>query len=234
MSRREKLKALLNELSLDAFYVTHIPNIRYISGFSGSSANIVITKNSDYFLTDFRYKDQSAREVSGFEIIINYDNVKEVKSIFSKASIKNAGFEANHLVFEGFENLKKSLNGIGLKPLNNKIEELTVQKTEEEISKIKKAVEITDKTFERILKFIKPGMSELDVSAEITYTQKKLGAEKDAFDPIVASGLRSALPHGIASHKKIEKGDAVTLDFGCVYEGFCSDLTRTIFAGMPS
>jgi Xaa-Pro aminopeptidase len=234
MSRIQKLKTLLNELSLDAFYVTHIPNIRYISGFSGSSANIIITKNTDYFLTDFRYKDQSAREVSGFEIIINYDNFSEVKSIFSKNGIKNAGFEANHLIFESFEIMKKSLNGIGFKPLSNKIEELTVQKTEEEIVKIKKAVEITDKTFRKMLEFIKPGMSELDVSAEITYTQKKLGAEKDAFDPIVASGLRSALPHGIASHKKIERGDPVTLDFGCVYDGFCSDLTRTIFAGKPT
>jgi Xaa-Pro aminopeptidase len=234
MSRKQRLKTLLNELSLDAFYITHIPNIRYISGFSGSSANIIITKDTDYFLTDFRYKDQSAKEVSGFEIIINYDNVSEVRNIFSKAGIKNAAFEANHLIFEGFENLKKSLNGTGLKPLSNKIEELTVQKTEDEIARIKKAVEITDKTFERMLEFIKPGITELEVSAEITYTQKKLGAEKDAFDPIVASGLRSALPHGIASQKKIEKGDPVTLDFGCVYGGFCSDLTRTVFVGKPT
>ncbi|MGH2575633.1 MAG: M24 family metallopeptidase, partial [Ignavibacteria bacterium] len=118
-------------------------------------------------------------------------------------------------------------------PLIEKVENLTVQKTVDEIAKIKKAIEITDKTFEKILKFIKPGMSELDISAEITYTQKKLGALKDAFEPIVASGWRGALPHGIASDKKIAKGEMVTLDFGCVYDGFCSDMTRTIAVGEP-
>lgn len=234
MSRIEKLKSLLNELSLDAFYITHIPNIRYISGFSGSSANIVITKNTDYFLTDFRYKEQSAKEVSGFEIVINYNNLEEIKKIFSNDGIKSAGFEAKHLIYDSYENLKKLFDGISLTPLNNKIEELTVQKTGNEISKIKKAIDITDKAFNKILELIKPGISEKDVSAELTYVQKKLGAEKDAFDPIVASGWRSSLPHGIASNKKLEKGDPVTLDFGCVFEGFCSDMTRTIFLGQPS
>ncbi len=230
----KNLKTLLEELSLDAFYITHIPNIRYLTGFSGSSANVVITKSTDYFLTDFRYKEQSAKEVSGFEIIINYDNLKEIKNIFSKNGFRKSGFEASHLIFDSYQNLQKSFDGVDFTPLNNEIEALTVQKTEEEIRKIKKAVDITDRTFEKILERIKPGVTELDISAEITYTQKKLGAEKDAFEPIVASGLRSALPHGIASGKKLERGDPVTLDFGCVYDGFCSDMTRTVFVGNPS
>jgi Xaa-Pro aminopeptidase len=108
-----------------------------------------------------------------------------------------------------------------------------MQKTQGEISKMKKAAEISDMTFEKMLGFIKPGMTELEVSAEITYTQKKLGASKDAFEPIIASGWRGALPHGIASDKKIENGEMITLDFGCIYEGFCSDLTRTISVGKP-
>jgi len=234
MTRIQNLKKLLDELSLDAFYILHLPNIRYLTGFSGSWATLLLTKNTDYFLTDFRYKEQSAKQVSGFDIVINYNNLEEIKKIFATHHFKSAAFEADHMNYESYELLKGSLNGVQLKPMVKKVEELTVQKTPEELSKIQKAVDITDRTFGEILLRLKPGVSELDISAEITYLQKKFGAQKDSFDPIVASGWRSSLPHGIASEKKIEKGDPITLDFGCVYEGFCSDMTRTVFVGEPS
>jgi len=107
-------------------------------------------------------------------------------------------------------------------------------KTDEELSRIRKACEITDRVFEKMLEVIRPGMAEKDVSAEISYWHKKYGADKDSFDPIVASGWRGALPHGIASDKIINSGEMVTLDFGCICDGFCSDLTRTISVGEPS
>lgn len=234
ISRIEKVRENLNELSLDAFLVSHIPNIRYLSGFSGSSATIVIGKAKNYFVTDFRYKEQSAAEVKGFEIIISNTPADELKKIFDTETCMKVGFESGHVIFNTVENYRKTFGEIEFVPVLDSIEKLTMKKSPEEIEKIKKAIDITDKTFSKMLEFIKPGMTELEVSAEITYTQKKLGASKDSFDPIVASGWRGALPHGIASDKIIQKGEMVTLDFGCVYEGFCSDLTRTIAVGEPS
>lgn len=234
MSRIAKIKQMLTDMNLDAFYITHIPNIRYISNFSGSSAFLVITPNKDYFLSDFRYKEQAAEQVKGFEIVINYKAVDELKKIFAAEGFKRVGFESTHLTVDGLEKLKIEFPGVEFIPVAEKIEQLTMIKTPEEVEMIKTAIEITDKTFMKMLEIIKPGMKEKDVSAEISYWHKKYGADKDSFDPIVASGWRGALPHGIASDKVIEKGDMVTLDFGCIYNGFCSDLTRTISVGDPS
>ncbi len=234
MTRLEKIRALLNEQNLDAMYITHLPNIRYLSGFSGSSAFLIIAKNTGYFISDFRYKEQSAAQVKDFTIAINYKTTDEIKRIFEDEKFKTVGFESTHMTVNGLETLKELFPGANFVPQKEAIEQFTMEKTPDEISKIKKVIEITDRTFSKMLEFIKPGMTELEVSAEITYTQKKLGAERDSFDPIVASGKRGALPHGMASDKKIESGDMVTLDFGCVYDGFCSDMTRTIAVGNPS
>ena len=234
MSRIEKIKEILDELSLDAFYITHIPNIRYITGFSGSSAISIITKGRNYFITDFRYKEQSAKQVKGFEIAVNYLALEEIKKIFANERFKNVGFESTRLTVHQLENLQKNFPDVKFTPISERIEKLTMVKTPNEIESLKKAAEITDKTFSKLLEIIKAGMSEKDVSAEISYWHKKFGAEKDSFDPIVASGWRGCLPHGIASDKIIQNGEMVTLDFGCVYEGFCSDLTRTISVGEPS
>lgn len=233
MSRIEMIRALLNEKSLDAFYISYNPNVRYLTGFSGSAGSVLITKDKNYFITDFRYKDQSHSEVRGFEIIINYAASDELKKIIEAEGIKIIGFEATHVSYGAYENNTNNFPGIKFVPITEAVEKLTMQKTAGETAKIQKAIDITDNTFLKMLEFIKPGMKELDVSAEITYTHKKLGAIKDSFEPIVASGWRAALPHGIASGKIIEKGDILTLDFGCVFEGFCSDMTRTIAVGDP-
>jgi Xaa-Pro aminopeptidase len=225
---------MLHEKSLDAFFITHLPNVRYLSGFSGSSGIIILTKNKKYFITDFRYKDQSAMEVKNFEVVISYNNVEETQGIFEKEKLASIGFESNHLSYNSLENNRKNSPEVKFVPLTEEIEKLTVQKTPEEIETIKKAIDITDRTFSKVLEIIKPGVSELDISAEITYTHKKFGASKDSFEPIVASGWRGALPHGIATNKTIKEGEMVTLDMGCQYNGFCSDMTRTISVGKPS
>lgn len=234
MSRIAKIKEMLEELNLDAFYITHIPNIRYITGFSGSSGYVIVTKDTDYFLTDFRYKEQSAEQVKGFEIRVNYKVMDEMKMIFASEEFKRVGFEATHISVNSYENLKNDFPGVEFVPVSERIEKLTMIKTDGEIEMLQKAIDITDKTFMKMLEIIKPGMKEKDVSAEISYWHKKYGADKDSFDPIVASGWRGCLPHGVASDKIIDSGEMVTLDFGCIYNGFCSDLTRTISVGTPS
>jgi len=232
-NRIDKIREYLTELNLDAFYITHIPNIRYLSGFSGSSAYIIITKDKNYFFTDFRYQSQSHEQVKGFEIAVNFSPVVNIKEIMLNEKFSNVGFESTHLTIHQLNLLKESLPAINFVSVPERIEQLTMIKTAEEVSKIKKACEITDKVFDKLLETIKPGMKESEVSAEISYWHKKYGAEKDSFDPIVASGWRGALPHGMASQKVIEAGELVTLDFGCIYEGFCSDMTRTISVGKP-
>ncbi len=234
MTRLESIKSFMDELNLDAVYITHMPNIRYITGFSGSSAYVIITKNKNFFITDFRYKEQSHSQVKDFEIIVKAASAEEVKNIFESEGLKNIGFESAHITVHQLDDLKASSKDVMFTPLGDRIERLTMIKTPDEIAKIQKAVDISDLVFNKLLDIIKPGMKELDISAEISYWHKKFGASRDSFDPIVASGWRGCLPHGMASDKIISNGEMVTLDFGCVYDGFCSDITRTISVGKPS
>lgn len=234
MTRIEKIKELLRDLSIDGFFINHIPNIRYLTGFSGSSASLLITKEKDYFLTDFRYKDQLAEQVKNFKIIITNNNDNEFSSIFDNENLKRIGYESSHMICNNLEKIRQSSPVVSFIPVVEKIEDLTIPKTESEFEKMKRAAEISDKTFTSLLDIIKPGLSELEISTEITCLHRKYGAQKDAFESIVASGWRGALPHGIASNKIIENGDMVTLDFGCVYDGYCCDITRTVAAGNPS
>lgn len=234
MSRISGIRKLLAEMGADIFYISSIPNIRYITGFSGSSAYVFITKDKNYFITDFRYKEQSAGQVKGFEIRITNQQTEEIKKICEETRAKSVVFESTNVTYNHIEKLKEALPKVKFIPAADKIESFTMCKAPDEIAKMKKAAEISDKTFDKILGIIKPGMKESDVASEITYWHKKFGASKDSFDTIVASGFRGALPHGVASDKIIEKGEMVTIDFGCVYEGFCSDITRTIAIGNPS
>jgi Xaa-Pro aminopeptidase len=165
---------------------------------------------------------------------VNFSAIEESKKVFEAGKFKSVGFESTHLTVHQLQILKETYPDVNFVPVREAIEQLTMVKTDEELAKIKKACELTDLTFSRMLEIIKPGMRESEVSAEISYWHKKYGAERDSFDPIVASGWRGALPHGSASDKIISSGEMVTLDFGCVYDGFCSDLTRTISLGEPT
>lgn len=220
--------------SLDGFFINYIPNIRYLTNFSGSSATVILTRSKNFFITDFRYKDQSHSEVKGFEIVINYNNMTEFRNVIEREGIKKIGFESTHLTYNSLINAKEQIPGTEFFPLKEEIEKLTMNKLPDEIDKIKEAARISDKAFSKILEIIKPGMKELDVAAEITYLHQKFGASQDSFQPIIASGWRGALPHGRASRKVIENGEMITMDFGCTYEGFCSDITRTVSLGKPN
>lgn len=238
MNYTQRIAALRTELQkkkLDAFVSSFLPNIRYLTGFSGSNALYIVTASRSVFLTDFRYREQSQTEVHADEKIIGKGSLIEFaasKKIFS--SLKRIGFEKAHLSVAQFSEMKKFVSGKKLVAAAGIVEHLRAVKDDDEIALIKKAVEITDRVFQKILGMIKPGISELDISAEISYLHKKFGAENDAFDTIVASGVRGSLPHGIATEKKIKNGEFVTLDFGCIYHGYHSDMTRTVCVGNPS
>jgi len=233
MDRITQIKDEFKSLKIDSLLITSLSNIRYITGFSGSSATVLLTKDANYFISDFRYKIQSKEEVNkDFKIIIySQDSLNFLNSLVKKHKIKKVGFESHILNVNEYESLKKGFPQVKFVPVSGLIESIVIRKTETEISTLKRAVGITDKTFTKLLKKIKPGVTEKALSAEITYIQKKLGAEKDAFDPIVASGERGAFPHAKPTERKIQNGDLVTFDFGCVVDGMHSDMTRTIAVG---
>lgn len=233
MSRLNQIKNRLKELNLDSFLVKNLPNIRYITGFSGSAASVLITPDKNYFVTDFRYKTQSKNEVyPEFEIIIYTQNsMTFLSELVEQAKIKSVGFESNFVTYGDFENLKNDFSDLIFVPVDSLIEKIVICKNEDEIEATKKAVEITDKTFDELLKIIKPGMTERQVSAHISYLHKMFGADGDSFDAIVASGERSAFPHARATDKVINNGELLKLDFGCIVDGMKSDMTRTIAIG---
>ncbi|MBI4811405.1 MAG: aminopeptidase P family protein [Ignavibacteriales bacterium] len=231
-SRLQKLRSQIDSLKINAFLITFQPHLRYISGFSGSAGVGIVTQNNAYLLTDGRYATQVRKETSGWKIFITPNDLfEEIKKQRLLHTGMKVGFDGNTLIFGQFQQLKNLFSHVKFLPKVDVINKIAAVKDQSEISKIQKAIEITDKVFTEILSYLKPGVREIDIAAEISYRHLKHGAEGDGFPAIVASGERSALPHGRASQKKLKSGELVTLDFGCIYEGYHSDMTRTVILG---
>ena len=232
-NRIRKVLQILEKENLDLLLVTFLPNVRYLSGYSGTNGLVLISPKGSIFLTDFRYKEQAKQQVKHLKIVIaERDLIQSLAtlSLFKPKRLK-LGFEQNHLSYGTCQKLKILLPDCLLVPTENLIESISIKKDQNEIDRIKKAVRITDQVFSEILDFIKPKVTEQDIAAEIEYRFKRYGSTTPLYETIVASGKRSALPHGVASSKRIEKGDLVTLDMGAVYDGYTADLTRTVVLG---
>jgi len=225
MEKIKKLREALVEKGLDALLVTSTYNRRYLTNFTGSSGVALITKDKALFITDFRYVEQATSQCEGFEIVKHEGLISsEVASQVEKNGVAKIGFEQDHMTFSEYGTYRKVVAGAELVPVNGIIENLRLIKTDAEISIIKEATKIAESAFDHILGYIRPGVTELEVSNELEFYMRKLGATSSSFDIIVASGARSALPHGVASSKVIETGDFVTLDFGAYYKGYVSDI----------
>ncbi|WP_075618062.1 M24 family metallopeptidase [Paenisporosarcina indica] len=234
MEKLAKLRQALEEHQIDALLITSGYNRRYITDFTGTAGVAVVSKDQAVFITDFRYTEQAAKQISGFEIVQHTKPlIEEVGVQLEKMGVKNVGFEKDDMTYAMYESYKKAVNP-ELIPVSGLVEKIRLIKTPQEIRIIKAAADIADAAFEHIISFIAPGKTELEVSNELEFFMRKQGASSSSFDIIVASGLRSALPHGVASDKVIEKGDFVTLDFGALYNGYISDITRTVAVGEPS
>ncbi|MGN7941348.1 M24 family metallopeptidase [Virgibacillus sp. 6R] len=231
----DKIRNRFKELSIDGLLITSEYNRRYMTGFTGTSGIALISEDKAVFMTDFRYTEQAAKQVKEYEIVQHTGPLsEEVAQLVSKLGIKKLGFEQDHLTYQEYSNYKKVLNSVEFIPVSGAVEKLRLIKSPAEIKILKEAAEIADAAYKHILTFVKPGVREIDVSNELEFFMRKNGAVSSSFDIIVASGYRSALPHGVASEKEIEKGDFVTLDFGAYYKGYCSDITRTFAVGQPS
>ncbi|QNO16141.1 aminopeptidase P family protein [Alkalicella caledoniensis] len=232
MERLAKIKGKIKEQNIDAFLVLQPQNRYYLSGFTGSSGYLIIAENEGIFLTDFRYKEQARTQVQGFTIVQHgLDVLGDIYTELKRLGVKRLGFEQEHITYSQYLNFTNAFEGIELINIKPIVEELRMFKDEGEISKIEYSIDIAGRAFAHILGFLKPGITEREVALELEVFMKKEGASGLAFTTIVASGQRSSLPHGIASEKCLEKGDFVKMDFGCVYNNYCSDITRTVVLG---
>lgn len=232
--RLEKLRELLSTEGLEAVIISGRENTRYLSGFSGSTSLCLITLSDMSLFVDSRYNTQAKAQCSGTVVLEEQGSLsaalcKKIEAL----QLKDIGIEDEALSLAEYNGLKAALSWQHLHGLSKALAKLRWVKDEVELAAIRKAVQIADEAFALTLPKMKLGMKEQEVAAILEYNMKVLGAAGPSFDTIIASGLRSALPHGIASEKVLEKGDAVVMDFGAVYQGYCSDMTRTVFMGEP-
>lgn len=231
----EKIQNEFKTLGVDGLLITGEYNRRYATGFTGSSGLGIVSSDKAVFLTDFRYTEQASKQVEEFEVLQHKGPInKEAAEHVQKMGITKLGFEQDLMTYATYKEYKEALPGIELVPVSGAIEKLRLIKSEAEIKILKEAADIADAAFTHILDYVRVGIREIDVANELEFFMRKNGAASSSFDIIVASGYRSALPHGSASDKQIEKGDFVTLDFGAYYKGYCSDITRTFAVGEPS
>ncbi|EXJ22771.1 Aminopeptidase YpdF (MP-, MA-, MS-, AP-, NP- specific) [Alkalibacterium sp. AK22] len=233
MSRVQAIQNKMKAQGLEALLLTSSYNLRYASNFTGSTGLSVITLDKAYFVTDFRYTEQAAEQAAGFEIIKNTGPIyDEVKRIVEKEDISSLAFEKDFVTFSTYDQLN-TLLPCELNPVSGLVESLREVKEATEVDTIRQAIQITEYAFNEILNYIKPGIKEIDVANKLDFLMREKGASGVSFDTIVASGKRSAMPHGVASDKIIEQGDMITIDFGCYYNGYVSDMTRTFALGDP-
>ncbi len=232
MKRRlEKLREKLKTASIDAVLIENPENRRYLSGFTGTAGMVLVTREKAFLLTDFRYTEQAKGQAPHLQVVqYGAERLKDVAKLLDDLQIETLAFEEEHVTFKQYRELRDKLT-VTLEPVRGWVEELRLIKNRDELETLKKAVRLADEGFSFISRFISPGKIEQEVSLELEFYMRRQGASGPAFDFIVASGYRGALPHGVAGDKKIQPGDLVVMDFGAVYCGYHSDITRTVAVG---
>jgi Xaa-Pro aminopeptidase len=233
-SRRARVMPLLNELKearAEAFLTTSLPNVRYLTGFTGSNGAVLITPLRAILFTDPRYTTQSTQEVDCQVRIAKSPLSKNVASVVKRLRLRSIAFEYNRLSFEDHEQLEELLKGVRLKPVSGLVETLRMVKSADEIATIRASANLNSAALEQAMSRFKPEMAEVDLAAEIDYRMRLLGADGTAFDTIVASGQRSALPHAHPTAHPIEPNELLLIDMGATLAGYASDMTRTYVVG---
>lgn len=253
MRKFREVLAIMEAGNLDAILVSNGYNMRYLSGFAGATGYFYITRDRQVLLTDSRYTvaakeetlalnrrlsadgEETGSDIAVFEIVSGYDEA--LAQLVVDDGVSCIGFEDGDILYADFVKLQQTIqekSRVTLTALGKELDRLRAVKTEEELGLMKEAEHIGDLAFSHILNVIKPGVTELEIAAELAYVMQKNGAEGLSFDTIVASGIHSSMPHAGVTDKRIENGDFVTMDFGCRYRGYCSDMTRTVVVGKAS
>jgi Xaa-Pro aminopeptidase len=230
-TRRARVLPLLEECKAEAFVTSALPNVRYLTGFTGSNGALLITRRREILFTDPRYATQSAQEVDCDARIAKGPLAKAVSSLVKRMRLKSLAFELNRLSFEEHQQLAELLKGVRLKAVSGLVETLRMIKTPDEIATIRASVNLNSAALEQALNHFNQSMTEIDLAAEIDYRMRRLGADGNAFETIVASGKRSALPHAHPSARPIESDELLLIDMGSTVSGYASDMTRTYVVG---
>ncbi len=233
INRVAAARGYLHQFEIDALLLVNIRNIRYLSGFTGSDGALVIFRDDGCFMTDSRYSTQASIEVNDFRRVVYQENMAAISSELNAKGIKRVGFEAETVTVAFHRKLSEQLPDVELVPIGIELDNLRIKKEEPEVQLLGRAAEIASQALLIKLDQLKPGLSERDFALDLEFAILKTGADDKAFDFIVASGERGALPHGKASGKEINSGELVTIDFGAVYQGYNSDETVTVAVGTP-
>lgn len=232
--RQKNLKAEVQRRKLDALLVTHLPNVRYLCGFTGSAGVLLLRVGQRPLLfVDGRYTEQAQRQAVGARVVTAKGAVLIAAcELCAAKSLRRIGIESDHLCVAALTTIEQTLGkGTRVVRLSGAVETLRLRKEPEEIDCIRQAVDLASKLFRPLLRELKPGRSEMDAAAKLEYLARRAGAEGMSFETIVASGERAALPHGVASRAVLPKAGFVVLDYGVVANGYCSDMTRTVHLG---
>lgn len=239
-ARPRRLAALADGLTaahVDGLLVTSLPSIRYLTGFSGSSALLLVTQRDAVLVTDFRYQTQAAEE-AGDVARVSIEAQSLWTGLWQQMAqltgLQVVGFEAGHLLYRDFQRLLEQGARWQWRPTTELVETLRERKDADEVASIVAAARVATDALERTLAQVRPGLTELEVAGMLEHAMRDAGSEDFAFPSIVASGERAALPHARASERAIERGDFLLLDFGAVVNGYCSDVTRTVVVGRAS
>lgn len=233
--RLKRLRSELKARNLPAMLITNPVNRKYMTGFSGSSGVAIVTADHACLITDFRYRTQAPMQAKYYQVFEQRPKMAEtILDVLRQCGVDEIGFEQDHVSYGDYIAYQEQWTGIRLVPVQGAVEQLRQVKDEAELQIMREAAELADRTFSHLLTWVRPGMLEREVALEMEMFMRRHGATSSAFDTIVASGERSALPHGTASDKELALGEFITFDFGAYYRGYCSDLTRTIMMGQPT
>ncbi|HJT89479.1 MAG TPA: Xaa-Pro peptidase family protein [Bryobacteraceae bacterium] len=233
--RRQAVAAGLAKRKLDALLVSFSPNLRYLTGFTGSNGSLLLLPDRAIFFTDPRYQIQSRQEVTCQVKISKGPLVLDILAAISRLGIRRIGYEPARMTCDLFQSLQSRLPmKASLHPVAGWIEELRMIKSPAELALIRRSVETNSRAFEQTVARLRPSVKEQDLAAELEFRMRRLGAEKPAFETIVAGGARSALPHAQPTPARLVPGGLVVVDMGALQEGYCSDMTRMLFVGKPT
>ncbi len=234
--RRERLGARLSALDVEGFLVTRLPNVRYLTGFTGSNGQVVVTADAGVFFTDGRYTEQSAHQVPDLERVITRDDF--VATLLERCrglGLARLGFEAGGVTYRLWEQLRSESGGLDLVPVGTEVERLRWVKDKEELELLRRAQESADVAFEEVvLSGLQEGTTERELAFDLELAMRRAGADELAFPVIAAFGESAAEPHHAPTDRPLRRGDVVKLDFGGLVDGYHSDMTRTVaFGGVP-
>ena len=235
MDHIAKITAQLPEHGLDAMLVTSAPGERYAVGFEGEGW-VLVSRDGARYSTDGRYIEAARQQVTGAEIVLTergQSHLALAREEIRRRGLKRVGFESGRVSADELGRWKDSLP-CELVAAQGLLDGLRAAKDEEELARMRQAQRITDEAFQAILNFIRPGQTEREVAARLVYELLRRGGRRVSFDPIVAAGANGSMPHAVPGETVIQPGMFVTMDFGCVYEGYCSDMTRTVAVGQPT